>query len=73
MRLTPVVLALFAAATVSCSSYANPNGDEATDDPTYVGPGTGGGSSSDDDDDALPPGYSTPSASAAGSDSTAVK
>ena len=72
MKLTPVVIALFAAATVSCSSYANPNGDEATDDPTYVGPGTGG-SNSDDDDDALPPGYSTPSASAAGSDSTAAK
>ena len=71
MKLTPVVIALFAATTVSCSSYANPNGEEATDDPTYVGPGTGGSNS--DDDDALPPGYSTPSASAAGSASTAAK
>ena len=72
MKPTPVVIALLAAAVVSCSSYANPNGDEAADDPTYVGPGTGG--SNNDDDDDLPPGYTTPpAASAAGSDSTGVK
>lgn len=71
MKLAPVALVLFAAAVVSCSSYANPTDDAETDDPTYVGPGSGG--NDDDDGDALPPGYSTPSAGAAELDSTGVK
>ena len=74
MKLTPVLVALFAAATVSCSSYANPSEDGEADDPTYVGPGSGGNNDDDDDDDGLlPPGYSNPSASSAGSDSTGAK
>lgn len=71
MKLTSVLVALFAAATVSCSSYANPSEDGEADDPTYVGPGSGG--NNDDDDGVLPPGYSNPSASSAGSDSTGAK